>query len=118
MTKTEIDQIKRALDLLRRVVPDDGEPLAVDSPRRCPVAMFTRRFLARDPASDVTSAELWTFFAEVAAAGELEPLSRSGFLRRLPGAMAATFDVCKSHDVERGDHHLRGFKGVGFRQQA
>ena len=118
MTKSEIDQIKRAIALLRKLAPDD-EPHAVDlAPRRCPVTKFAQRYLIRDPATAMTSAELWQFFCEVTAAGELEPLSKSEFLRRLPGAMAATFDVCKSHDVERGAHRVRGFKGVGLRQQA
>jgi len=80
--------------------------------------MFVRRFLKRDAATAMTSAELWTFFAEVAAAGELESLSKSEFLRRLPGAMAAAFDVCKSHDIARGAHRVRGFKGIGLREQA
>ncbi len=119
MTKTQTDLLRTALGLLRRLVPNDDEPEAVDSiPRRCPVAKFAQRYLARDPATAMTSAELWTFFAEVAAAGELEPLSKSEFLRRLPGVMAATFDVRKSHDVERGAHRVRGFKGIGLREQA
>jgi hypothetical protein len=119
MTRTEFNLIKRALELLHRLVPDDGEPHAVDlAPRRCPVAMFAKKFLIRDLANDVTSQELWQFFGEVFASGELEALSKSEFLRRLPGVMASTFDVRKSHNIQRSGHRLRGFRGVGVRLDA
>lgn len=116
MTKSEMDLLRRALGLLRRLVPDGDEPHAVDSPRRCPVAKFALRYLIRDPATAMTSAEHWTFYAEVAAAGELEPLSKSEFLRRLPGTMEATLGVNKSHHVARAGHRLRGFRGIGIRR--
>ncbi len=115
MTKTEIDIIKRALGLLHKLVPDD-EIRAVDlRTRRCPVLTFAKRFLMDDPDSDLTSGELWTFFGEVAASGEVPPLSKSEFLRRLPGAMAAVFGLRKAHDIERNGQRVRGFRRVGFR---
>jgi hypothetical protein len=70
----------------------------------------------RDPALDVTCAELWRFYREIAAAGELEPLSKSQFLRALPAAMEGTFRVRKSHSVERGAAKLRGFRAVTIRE--
>jgi hypothetical protein len=82
------------------------------------VAVFARRYLLREPASDLTSAELWKFFAEVSASGELEPLSKAAFLSRLPGIMELTFGTRKSHNVQRGGRRLRGFRGVGIRLDA
>ena len=115
MTRTEIDIIKRALDLLHKLVPDD-EPRAVDlTPRPCPVMAFGRQYLVLDAASDVTSQELLEFYAEVAARGEVQQLSKSEFLRRLPAAMAVVFGARKTHDIERDGHKVRGFRGVGIR---
>jgi hypothetical protein len=118
MKRSELNSIRSAIEILHRLVPDD-EPRATNpAPRRCPVALFAKRYLAREPASDLTSAELWQFFGEVAATGEVEPLSKSEFLRRLPAVLQAVFDVRKSHAVEREGRHLRGFKGVGIRLDA
>lgn len=118
MTRNEIDLIRRALTLLHKLIPDD-EPREVNPvTRRCPVVLFAKRFLARDPASDLTSQELWQFYAEVAAAGELEPLTKQEFLRALPGAMAAAFGVNKCHSIERDGQTLRGFKSVTVREHA
>jgi hypothetical protein len=95
MTKSEIDLIRRALEVLRRLVPD-SEPRAGDPvQRRCPVAAFAKTYLTLDPACDISTAELWRFYKEIAAAGELEPLTQRAFERALPGAMAATFAVKK-----------------------
>ena len=117
MLKSEIDLIRRAVELLRRVVPDDGEPCAVDpAPRRCPVNSFAKHYLHRDPASDLSSLELWEFYAEVAASGELERLSKAEFLRRIPGVMQASFGVNKCHNIQRDGRAVRGFKSVGIRE--
>ena len=115
MTRSELDLIRRALQLLHRLVPDD-EPRESYPPRRCPVAMFADKFLKRDPASHQSSQELWTFFGEVAASGEVEALSKTEFLRRLPAAMEYVFGVRKSHNIEWDGGRVRGFKGVGLRE--
>jgi len=118
MTKSEIDLIRRALQLLHKLVPDD-EPRAYNlTPRRCPVVAFVKRFLQRQPGADMTTAELWRFYAEVAAAGESEPLTRQEFLRALPGAMAAAFGLRKCHTVRRGKQTVRGFNSVTIRDEA
>jgi hypothetical protein len=70
----------------------------------------------RDPARDITCAELWRFYKEIAAAGELESLSKSQFLRALPAAMEGAFGVKKSHSVQRGAAKLRGFRAVTIRE--
>ena len=115
MTSQERDLVRRALDLLHRLVPPE-EPYAVDPVRRsCPAALFARRYLLRESANDVTSAELWTFFAEVSASGEVEPLSKAEFFRRLPGVMESAFGVRKCHHIVRSSRCQRGFKGVGIR---
>jgi hypothetical protein len=116
MTNRERDLIRQALHLLQRLAED--EPHAVDQVRHdCPVALFARRFLLRDPVGDVTSEELWTFFGEVVASGELEPLSKTEFLSRLPGVMESSFGVRKSHNIRRGGQRVRGFRGVGLRME-
>ena len=119
MTKSESDLIRRAIELLRRVVPDDGEPHAVDlSPRRCPVAMFAKEYLVRQPGGDMSTAELFQFYDEVAATGELDRLSKSEFLRRLPNVLEIAFNLRKSHDIQRCGSRVRGFKGITVREQA
>jgi hypothetical protein len=91
MTRSEIVLISRSLQLLHRLVPD-GEARASDGmPRPCPVRLFVERYLVRQPGADMSSAELWAFYMEVAAAGESDPLTKQGFLRAMPGAMAAAF---------------------------
>jgi hypothetical protein len=117
MTTHEIQIVQHALAILHRLVPDD-EPRAVDlTPRQCPVQAFAKHFLVRDPNGDVSCSQLWDFFAEVAAAGEVEQLSRAEFLRVLPGAMAAVFDARKSHAIKRDGKVVRGFRGVTIREE-
>ena len=118
MTNQEIQIIKQALAILHRLVPDD-EPRDVDlTPRRCPVQAFAKRYLARDPGSDMSCAELWQFYAEVAAAGEAEKLKQAEFYRALPAAMASVFGVRKSHAINRDGTNVRGFRGIAVREQA
>ena len=78
---------------------------------------FAKRYLARDPDSDMSCVELWTFFSEVAAAGAVERMSRAEFLRALPGALAAIYDVRKSHAIKRDGKTVRGFRGITIREQ-
>jgi hypothetical protein len=118
MTTQQIDLVRQAVELLQQLVPTEqpnGGDLA--SPR-CPVTQFVQRYLARDPDSDFTSAELWQFFHEVFSSGELEPRSKAEFLNRLPAAMKSVFDARKCHNLERGDHRVRGFRGIGIRLDA
>lgn len=113
MKKSEIAIIKRAIALLHSLT---DEPCAVDSvPRSCAVSVFARRYLVRDPKNSLTCQEISQFYAEVAASGEVEPLGKAEFLRRLPGVMQAVFGVRKSHAVECERRRVRGFKGVGIR---
>ena len=116
MTRTELDLIRRALQLLHKIVPDDDEPCAVyAAARRCPVILFAKRYLMRQPGADATTDELWKFYAEIAASGELEPLSKAEFLRRLTGAMLAVFGANKCHSIRRDKQTVRGFKSVNLR---
>jgi hypothetical protein len=118
MTSKETDLIRRAIELLHQLVPTE-EPNGSDAPpRRCPALLFAQRYLERQTASDVTSAELWQFYREVAASGELEPLTKPAFQRALPGAMEAAFGVKKCHAIKRGRQTVRGFRGVGVREEA
>jgi len=80
--------------------------------------MFAQRYLQREPAEDVTSIELWQFYNEVAATGEIEPLPKAEFLRRLPAVMEAEFGARKCHNIQRAGHRVRGFHGVGIRLAA
>jgi hypothetical protein len=115
MTQQQIDLIRRALETLHRLLPDGEARPGVSAPRRCPVALFAKQHLMRDLTIDMTSQELWMFYSEVAAAGEVEPLSKSDFLRRLPGVMEAGFSARKAHNIERGGRRVRGFRGVTIR---
>jgi hypothetical protein len=115
MTKSEIARIRSALELLHELVPPEEPHPGSPAPRRCPVTLFAQRYLAPEPGSDLASKELWKFFAEVAATRELEPLSKAEFLSRLPGVMELTFDLRKSHNIQRAGRRVRGFCGVGIR---
>jgi len=79
---------------------------------------FAQNYLIGEPASDLTTAELWRFYQEVAEAGELPPLAKQAFQTVLPAAMEAVFGVKKCHHLERGGHQVRGFKGVEIRSVA
>ncbi len=118
MTRSEIELIQQALHALHKLVPED-EPRASDPrPRPCPIITFAQRYLVRQPGTDMSSAQLWTFYEEVAAAGEVEPLTKQEFLRALPGAMAGVFGVRNCHTIKRDGHTLRGFKSVTIREDA
>lgn len=118
MSESEVELIRRAIDLLVRVLPDGAQRPQRPASRPCPVLDFAKRYLMRDPASDVTTRELWVFFSEVVAAGELEPLGQRTFQRALPSIIEGLFGARKSHCIQRGDQALRGFKGVGIREAA
>ena len=113
-----MDLIRRVLKLLHTLVPDDKPRTCDLAPPPCPVIRFSKRYLMRQPGADMTTAELWIFYAEVAAAGESVPLTMQEFLRALPGAMAAVFGLRKCHTVRRDAQVLRGFKSVTIREGA
>jgi len=118
MTSQEHDLVRRALELLYQLVPPEGPHASDSAPRRCPVLLFAKRYLMPEPGSDMTNEELWRFYKEVAASGELDALTQTAFQRALPGAMETAFGVKKCHAIERGRQTVRGFKGVGVREEA
>jgi hypothetical protein len=110
MTKSELAVLNRAIALLGSLT---DEPHAVDSiPRSGAVARFVREYLVPDPASDISCAEAWSFFCEVATSGELKPMRQSEFLRRLPAVMEATYGAKKCHSIRRDGHTVRGFRAI------
>ena len=112
MTAQEYQLVRDALATLHRIIPDDHIYAVNTAPRRCPVQAFAKRWVKLDPNSDMSVAELWEFYAEIAAAGKAEPISRSVFQRSLPGAMMAVFGARKSHAIRRDAKTLRGFRGI------
>jgi hypothetical protein len=117
MTKTEIESIRDALEILNRLLGDDGLRAGSPTRQRSPVLLFANRYLVRDPGNDMSTEELWSFYLEVVAAGELEPLTRRVFERVLPETMASAFGVKKCHSIRRGARTVRGFRSVGVRQE-
>ena len=91
MTELENELILRAIELLQKLVPDGTPRPQRPASRPCPVLDFARRYLMRDPADEMTTAELWQFYEELASVGEVEVLGRRAFERALPGAMEETF---------------------------
>jgi len=119
MTKSEIHVIRRALEFLNQLVPQDQMPNKGDpAPGHCPVRRFAQEYLAPDPTSDVSCEELWFFFREIAEAGELPPLRKAAFLGRLPSVMDYVFSAKKCHSIERSGRRVRGFRGINFRANA
>ena len=115
MNETESNLLKRAVAILQSLI---AEPTALDSRWRCPVQKFAKNFLQLDPASDLTCAELFEFYEEVVATGKIEPISRSQFLRYLPGVIEVTFGAKKCHAIKREGRSARGFKGIDIRREA
>ncbi len=117
MTSEESVLIHQALEVLNRLVRD-GEPwTSRPTPRPQPVEIFARNYLSPDPADDLTTAELWQFYREIVAAGELEPLTKQAFLRALPDVMAMVFGARKCHSIKRDGKSVRGFKSVTIREE-
>src|SRR6266550_5009026 len=116
MTRTELQIVKRAIDVLRLLT---DEPQAVSAPpRNCPVSDFARRYLVLDPAGDVSCDELWTFYREISDAGELPAIRKVAFYRRLAAVMESAFGVKKCHSIQRDGRTVRGFKSVGIREDS
>ena len=116
MTNTELQTIRRAITLLCSLIDEPQECVSV--PWQSPVRRFVETYLVPDPNADLTSAEAWKFFQEIVQAGELMPMRKSVFLRQLPSLMESVFHVRKCHAIQRDGHHVRGFRGVGIRQDA
>ena len=115
MKRSEIKTVQRAIELLHRLLPPGPSPSSALAPSTNPVMLFVQNYLVREPASDLSTAELWCFYREVAAAGELPPLARQAFQTALPAAMGAVLGVKKCHRLNRDGHNVRGFKGVELR---
>lgn len=114
VTKSELAVLNRAIALLRSLT---DEPHAVDAiPRSGAVTRFVREFLVHDPTGDISCAEAWNFFREVAASGALKPMRKSEFFRRLPAVVEATYDAKKCHSIRRDGRTVRGFKSVTIRE--
>lgn len=114
MTNTQIQAIRHTITLLCSLIDEPQECAPV--PFQSPIRQFVQEYLAPDPKGDVSCAELWEFFQEVVAAGELPGMRKTVFLRQLPTVMEAVFRVRKSHHVERSGHKVRGFKGITVRE--
>ena len=118
MTSQDRYLIRRALELLHRLVPDDEPHVCDYAPRPCPVGLFSKRYLKSDLAQDVTTAELWQFYSEIATAGELPVIKKTVFLRALTDAIEATLGMKKCHTIERAGRKVRGFRGIDMREDA
>ena len=88
------------INLTSRTLPPGG--CDQRARRGCPVTAFAERYLLLEPSSDLTSDELWIFYSEVAASGEVGILSKPVFLRRLTPVMDVVFGVRKCHSVVSG----------------
>ncbi len=112
MTSEESVLIHQALEVLNRLVTDGELRTSRPAPRPDPVSAFAKNYLVFDARDDLSVSELWTFYREIVAAGELEPVTKQAFLRALPGAMAAAFGAKKCHSIKRDGKSLRGFRSV------
>jgi hypothetical protein len=112
MTKIEIQAVQRAISALSSLMnrPQECSPLPHSPARR-----FVEYYLEADANSDMSCEEIWRFFQEVVAAGELPPIRKAVFLRQLPILMREVFQLRKCHRIQRESHHVRGFKGISVR---
>jgi hypothetical protein len=113
MTNTELQTVRRAITLLRSLIDEPQE--CFPAPQNSPVSRFIQEYLAPDPDADLSCAEAWQFFKEIAQSGELPPMRMAAFLRQLPAVMEAVFCLRKCHHIERAGRRVRGFRGVGIR---
>ena len=114
MKNEEIEIIRSAIRLLHHLAPNTPRATDFNAPP-CPVQQYLKNYLCRDPDGDMSCAELWRYYAELAAAGQAEPLARSVFFRALPDAMAVVYGARKSHAIRREDKNVRGFRGISVK---
>ena len=116
MTDTELQAIRYAITLLCSLIgaPQEGAP----APQHGPIRHFAEKYLTSDPDADLSCAEAWQFYQEIAQAGDLPPMRKTAFLRQLPVVMETVFNVRKCHHIERGDCCQRGFRGINLRLDA
>lgn len=116
MTQNEIDTINQAIELLSQLAADEDESKGDNAvPSRCPVKRFAQEYLRPQADSDMSCAELWKFYCEIAEVGELPAMRKAVFLRRLPSVMDTSYAVRKCHDIQRAGRRLRGFRGIGIK---
>jgi hypothetical protein len=99
MTKTEVQAVRRAISILGSQIDVPVECAPV--PRQSPVRRFVEDYLVADPNADLSCDEIWKFFQEVVAAGELSPMRKAVFLRQLPILMQEAVQARKSHHIWR-----------------
>ena len=116
MTNTQIQTVRRAISLLSALI-DEPKPCAA-VPFQSPIRRFVQEFIAPDPKTDLSCAEAWQYFQEVAQAGELQSMRKSIFLRQLPTIMEAAYQVRRSHSIVRSGRRVRGFRGVGIKMDS
>jgi hypothetical protein len=116
MTNTQFQTIRRAITLLCSLIDEPMECAAVSW--QSPIRRYVQQYLVPDPNADLSCAEAWQFFQEIAQAGELEPMRKVIFLRQLPTVMEAVFRVRKCHNILRSGSRVRGFRGVGLKMDA
>jgi hypothetical protein len=112
MTKLEHDTIRRTINTLQRMLPDDEPRMIPSSSRKASLIRFTTKYLAATSSGDLSCYELWAFYSEVAAAGRVPPMPKTLFFRELPAALEAAFGLKKSHNVKRNGKPVRGFQGI------
>ena len=79
---------------------------------------FTQKYLTADPVGDLSCQEAWTFFEEIAQAGELPPMGKATFLCELPVVIESVYNIRKCHHILRSGRRVRGFRGVDIRMDA
>lgn len=111
MTKSELETIQNAIQLLERLIPKKEEP-DIAGISRSSVYRFTKNYLTQASLGEMSCAELWSFFSEAVAAGMLPSMQKTAFFRELSTAMKLIYGIKKSHNIRREGKTVRGFKGV------
>ena len=116
MTKLEIDAIRRTINTLQRMLPEDEPRMIPSSPRRASLFRFVTKYLVATGSGDLSCRELWDFYCDVAAAGRLPSMPKTLFFRELPGVMEPAFGLKKCHNVKYNGKAVRGFRGIEIRE--
>jgi hypothetical protein len=115
MTKIESETIRRVVQLLQRFLPEYEPRMVPSTTRSSPVFRFAKEYLAPDTSDELSCHDLWRFFSEIVAAGDLPPMPKTAFFRELPAIMESVFGVKRSHSIKRAGKTVRGYKGVTIR---